>query len=129
MTTRKNWVLTPICVAILAGCGSSDQSTPTATTSATDPDTAADQRAASLVGQMTLDEKIHMVHGIGAQLAPPWWRWHDSRHPAIGNPGLLYYRLLHWRIAVYQFRDCRQRPNGHAVPGRPSPELGPHARA
>jgi beta-glucosidase len=68
MTTRKNWILTAICAAILVGCGGSDHSTPA--TTATDPDTAADQRAAALVAQMTLDEKIQMVHGVGVQLPP-----------------------------------------------------------
>ncbi|CAE6699589.1 glycoside hydrolase family 3 C-terminal domain-containing protein [Paraburkholderia haematera] len=47
--------------ALIAACGHNDdlQAPPA------DPDTAADQRAAALVAQMTTAEKIQMVHGTG----------------------------------------------------------------
>ncbi|WP_367846700.1 beta-glucosidase [Rhodoferax sp. WC2427] len=51
-------------VGLLAGCGGDDGPT------APSADTVADQRAAALVAQMTLDEKIQMVHGIGLGVGP-----------------------------------------------------------
>jgi beta-glucosidase len=47
---------------MLAACGNSDLHTSSA---ATDPDSAADTRAAALVAQLTTDEKVQLVHGIG----------------------------------------------------------------
>ncbi|CAM2150981.1 beta-glucosidase [Pararobbsia alpina] len=47
---------------IAAACGNGNSNP---STGPTDPDTVADQRAAALVGQMTTDEKIQIVHGVG----------------------------------------------------------------
>jgi len=59
--------LTAACLAALAlaACGDSDDDTTPPPTAPTDPNVVADQRAAALVAQMTLDEKIQMVHGTG----------------------------------------------------------------
>ena len=47
---------------MLAACGNSDLHTSSAPT---DPDSVADSRAAALVAQLTTDEKVQLVHGIG----------------------------------------------------------------
>ncbi|CAE6722220.1 beta-glucosidase family protein [Paraburkholderia nemoris] len=63
MSRKQNirWIATAIACGVplvVAACGGNSDSP-------VDPDTAADQRAASLVAQMTTDEKIGMVHGTG----------------------------------------------------------------
>lgn len=116
MTTRKSWVLTAICAAILAGCGGSNQSTTPAAAAAADPDTAADQRAAALVAQMTLDEKIQMVHGVGAQLAPLGG---DGTIPGIPRLGIPDFYTTDSSTGVLQIINGVVQPNGST--GMPSP--------
>ena len=72
------WLIAALVAGTLTGCGGGDDSSssstvPTATAAAdaeAAADTAADQRAAALVAQMTLDEKIQLVHGTGMGVGP-----------------------------------------------------------
>jgi beta-glucosidase len=56
------WLVAATCAGMLAGCNGNSTSP--------DPEAAADERASSLVSQMTLDEKIQMVHGTGLGVGP-----------------------------------------------------------
>ena len=80
---------------VLAGCGNSDSSTP----AASDPDAVADQKAAALLAQMTQDEKIQMVHGVGTQTGPLGGAGYIPGIPRLGIPD---YYIADSATGVYQ---------------------------
>lgn len=110
MTTRTNWVLTTLCAALLAACGSgNDEVTSASPGATTDLDAVADQRAAALVAQMTLDEKIQMVHGVGTQTGPLGGAGYIPGIPRLGIPD---YYIADSATGVYQTLNGSPVVNG-----------------
>ncbi|WP_035052812.1 beta-glucosidase family protein [Andreprevotia chitinilytica] len=88
--THLSLIASALLSAGLAGCGGSSDSTPTTTTVAVvDADTVADQNAAALLSQMTLDEKIQLVHGAGFGSSPIGGAGFVAGIPRLGIPDII----------------------------------------
>lgn len=109
MTTRTTLALLFAAAGLLSACGGSDDNKPATVTAVTDPDTVADQRASALVAQMTLDEKIQLVHGVGTQTGPLGGAGYIPGIPRLGIPD---YYTADSATGVYQAKNGVTVDNG-----------------
>ncbi|AJW97616.1 hypothetical protein BM43_4113 [Burkholderia gladioli] len=82
------WVTSVAAAAMVVACGGNVSDGNTASGGSTDPDTAADQKAAALVARMTQDEKIQLVHGVGIENLPLGGASYIPGIARLGIPGV-----------------------------------------